>query len=220
MLKRDLSGKQTSPIQALKDGSFIWLDGRFMGIPHKEGRLKRHSHLIIVSLLLTVLLVGVPVHATDITLNNTPAQVFFSPSGGATEAVVKEIDNAKSQILVQAYSFTSVPIAKALVDAHKRSIKVEAILDKSQRREKYTSATFLANMRVPTYIDDKHAIAHNKIMIIDKATVITGSFNFTKAAEEKNAENLLIIKSKELASIYIDNFLKHKQHSEPYLPRY
>jgi phosphatidylserine/phosphatidylglycerophosphate/cardiolipin synthase-like enzyme len=70
--------------------------------------------------------------------------------------------------------------------------------------------------RVPTFIDAKHAIAHNKIMIIDKATVITGSFNFTKAAEEKNAENLLIITSKELAKIYLDNWQKHREHSESY----
>jgi phosphatidylserine/phosphatidylglycerophosphate/cardiolipin synthase-like enzyme len=95
-------------------------------------------------------------------------------------------------------------------------VKVEAILDKSQRTEKYTSATFLVNSGILTYIDDKHAIAHNKIMIIDMETVITGSFNFTKAAEDKNAENLLIIKDKKLAKVYIDNWYKHKGHSEKY----
>jgi phosphatidylserine/phosphatidylglycerophosphate/cardiolipin synthase-like enzyme len=178
------------------------------------------SKAIVVLLFLTVLLLGAPLHATDITLNNTPAKVYFSPNGGATDAIVKEIGGAKSEILVQAYSFTSTPIAKALVDAHKRGVRVEAVLDKSQRKVKYTSATFLANMRVPTYIDDKHAIAHNKIMIIDKTIVITGSFNFTKAAEEKNAENLLMIRSKDLAALCIDNWQKHKQHSEPYQPRY
>jgi len=71
-------------------------------------------------------------------------------------------------------------------------------------------------MGVTTYIDSQHAIAHNKIMIIDKETVITGSFNFTKAAEEKNAENLLILKNKKLAEIYIKNWYKHKDHSEKY----
>ena len=155
-------------------------------------------------------------HATDLVLNNTPTQVCFSPKGGCTHAIIKEIDNAKSEILVQAYSFTSAPITKALLSAHKRGMKVEVILDKSQRKEKYTSATFLANSGIPTYIDDKHAIAHNKIMIIDRETVITGSFNFTKAAEEKNAENLLIIKSKELAKVYMENWYKHREHSEAY----
>ncbi|MEN6318243.1 MAG: phospholipase D family protein [Syntrophaceae bacterium] len=132
---------------------------------------------------------------------------------------MKEVNNAKSEILVQAYSFTSGYIIKTLLNAHKRGVKVEAILDKSQRTERYTSATFMANAGVPTYIDDKHAIAHNKIMIIDRETVITGSFNFTKAAEEKNAENLLIIKNKDLAKEYLDNWYKHKEHSESYKRR-
>jgi phosphatidylserine/phosphatidylglycerophosphate/cardiolipin synthase-like enzyme len=103
-----------------------------------------------------------------------------------------------------------------MIAAHKRGVKVEAILDKSQRSEKYTCASFLANSGITTFIDARHAIAHNKIMIIDQSTVITGSFNFTMAAEEKNAENLLIIKSKELAGIYIGNWNRHRQHSEVY----
>ena len=158
--------------------------------------------------------------AVDFVLNKTPAQVYFSPHGGCTEAVIKEIDQAKTEVLVQAYSFTSTPIAKALLNAHKRGVKIEAILDKSQRREKYTSATFLANSGIPTYIDDKHAIAHNKIMIVDRTTVITGSFNFTKAAEEKNAENLLIISSADMAKLYRENWLEHREHSEPYQAKY
>jgi phosphatidylserine/phosphatidylglycerophosphate/cardiolipin synthase-like enzyme len=155
-------------------------------------------------------------YATDLTLNNTPAQVYFSPKGGCTEAIVKQISNAKSEILFQAYSFTSAPIAKALISAHKRGIKVECILDKSQRTDKYTSVTFLANSGIPTFIDEQHAIAHNKVIIIDRETVITGSFNFTKAAEEKNAENLLIIKNKDLAKVYVENWFEHKEHSERY----
>jgi phosphatidylserine/phosphatidylglycerophosphate/cardiolipin synthase-like enzyme len=80
---------------------------------------------------------------------------------------------------VQAYSFTSALIAKALVDAHKRGVRVQVILDKSQRTEQYSSADFLANQRVPTTIDANHAISHNKVMVIDGEIVITGSFNFT-----------------------------------------
>lgn len=143
--------------------------------------------------------------ATDLNLNNTPAQVYFSPKDGCTDAIIKKINNAKTDILVQAYSLTSIPIMKALLNVRKRGVKVEVILDKSQQTEKYTSATFLANAGIPTFIDDKHTIAHNKIMIIDKETVITGSFNFTRAAEEKNAENLLIIRNKDLAKVYMDN---------------
>jgi phosphatidylserine/phosphatidylglycerophosphate/cardiolipin synthase-like enzyme len=176
--------------------------------------VKKH-HVVTFVLLFIMPLVPCASLATSLTLN-APTQIYFSPNGGTTQAIIKEINDARSEILVQAYSFTSSPIAKALVDANKRGVKVEAILDKSQRKDTYTEATFLTNMKIPTYIDSKHAIAHNKIMIIDKTTVITGSFNFTKAAENNNAENLLIIKSKDLAKTYIDNWEQHREHSEDY----
>ena len=165
----------------------------------------------IIFLVLSII-ITLPVFAFNVDVTN----VCFSPNGGCTEAIVDQIDNAKSEILIQAYSFTSAPIAKALVNAHKRGVHVEIILDKSNKSEKYSAGDFIAHMGVTTYIDSRHAIAHNKIIIIDKETVITGSFNFTKAAEEKNAENLLIIKNKKLAEIYIDNWYKHKEHSEKY----
>lgn len=182
--------------------------------------MKKHSLTIALKIFALLAVCLITSCATCPPCKEIPTQVYFSPKGGATQAIINEIAEAKSEILVQTYSFTSTPIAKSLVDAHKRGVKVEAVLDKSQRKEQYTSATFLANMGVPTYIDSTHAIAHNKVMIIDQATVITGSFNFTKAAEEKNAENMLIIKSKELAAIYADNWMKHRNHSESHQPRH
>src|SRR3989449_4724280 len=132
--------------------------------------------------------------------------VYFSPSGGATDAVVREINAATQQILVQAYSFTSAPIAKALLEAHKRGVKVLAVLDKSNETDKYSAATFLINAGIQPLIDAEHAIAHSKVMVIDSATIITGSFNFTTAAEQKNAENLLVIKdTPELVKAYEAN---------------
>jgi len=170
--------------------------------------------------VLVLLLIPSLSYPLNLTLNNTPTQVYFSPNGGATDAIIQEIGKAKLEILVQAYSFTSQPIAKALLSAYKRGVKVQAILDKSQRSGKYTSAAFLANVGIPTYIDSAHAIAHNKVIVIDRETVITGSFNFTRAAEERNSENLLVIKSKDLARPYIDNWNQHRGHSEPYQARY
>ena len=181
--------------------------------------MKLRSACLFLSLCITITGLTSLLHAADITLN-APTTVCFTPGGSCTNLIVDKIGNAKSEILVQAYSFTSAPIAKALVDAHKRGVLVEAILDKSQETAKYSSATFLANMRIPTDIDRKHTIAHNKIIIIDKETVITGSFNFTKAAQEKNAENILIIRSRELAGYYLANWYKHKEHSEVYQARY
>jgi phosphatidylserine/phosphatidylglycerophosphate/cardiolipin synthase-like enzyme len=143
--------------------------------------------------------------------------VCFTPGGNCTADVVEAIGKANESILIQAYSFTSAPIAKALVEAQKRGVRVEAILDKSNETEKYSAVDFLIRAGIPTWTDGEHAIAHNKVMILDEKTVITGSFNFTKAAQEKNAENLLILHNPNLAHFYSENWKEHAQHSEKYV---
>jgi phosphatidylserine/phosphatidylglycerophosphate/cardiolipin synthase-like enzyme len=186
----------------------------------EEISLAKRALLVICALIcLTISILPCSSPAKEIILTNVTAQVYFSPRGRCTEATVAELDKAKSEILIQAYSFTSKPIAKALVDAHKRGVHTEIILDKSQKTAKYSAADFTAHMGIPTYIDSAHAIAHNKVMIIDQEVVITGSFNFTRAAEENNAENLLIIRSKELAREFLENWEKHRAHSEGYTGR-
>lgn len=134
-------------------------------------------------------------------------EVAFSPNNGVTEVVIKAIGEAQHTLLVSAYSFTSKDIAEALLDAKKRGVVVKIILDKSQVSQKYSSSTFFANQGFDLRIDVKHAIYHDKVMIIDDKTVITGSFNFTKAAETKNAENLLVLRNNpELAKLYTQDW--------------
>ena len=145
-----------------------------------------------------------------------PAEVYFSPNGGCTEHIVAEIDRAQASILVQAFSFTSTRIAKALVEAHRRGVRVEVIFDRREREDQYTQADFLRRAGIRTLIDAQHEIAHNKVMILDGQVVITGSFNFTRQAEEGNAENVLVIHDPALAGEYTTNWQAHAGHSEPY----
>ena len=145
-------------------------------------------------------------------------EVYFSPHGGCTAAVVDNLNWAEKYVLVQAYSFTSQPIADALIAAHKRGLEVKVLLDKSQLHGKGSKLDALAGAGVPVMIDKKHAIAHNKVMVIDGVTVLTGSFNFTNAAEDKNAENLLVLHDKSLAKKYRDNWNRHWEHAETYQP--
>ena len=120
-----------------------------------------------------------------------------------------------------AYSFTSAPIAKALVEAHKRGVDVQVVVDKSQKSAKYTSATFIANAGIPVRIDAKHAIAHNKVLVVDGHTVQQGSFNYTKAAEDNNAENVLVNwNNPKLAEVYLRDWKRHWEHSEAVAARY
>ena len=148
------------------------------------------------------------------TLHGARTEVYFSPKGGAEEAVVRTIGQAKRTVHVLAYSFTSSPINTALVEAHARGVNVSVILDKSQRTAKGGKLQSLQEAGIPVLVDSTHAIAHNKVMVIDKRRVITGSFNFTKSAEERNAENLLIIHSRSLSRTYLNNFEIHAQHSQ------
>lgn len=170
-------------------------------------RLLPSKHLMSCgwSMLILCYISAVVVDAAEPIIGIT-AEVRFSPDGGCTAAIVRELAAAKTSIHVQAYSFTSTPIAKALAEAKARGVDVRVILDKSQRTEKYSGADFIAHADIPVLIDVQPAIAHSKVMIIDAGVVITGSFNFTTSAETRNVENVLVLRSAELAAAYIANW--------------
>src|SRR5262249_27452738 len=111
------------------------------------------------------------------------------------------------------YSFTADPLTYALVDAKKRGLHVDILLDHSNEKERYSDLRIFLDQGLAPLIDSDHAIAHNKVMIIDKKVLITGSFNFTNQAEHENAENRLILKGNpDLVDAYRQNFLAHKAH--------
>jgi phosphatidylserine/phosphatidylglycerophosphate/cardiolipin synthase-like enzyme len=146
----------------------------------------------------------------------TAVSVHFSPKGGCTQAVVGELQQARREVLVLAYSFTSRPITEALLEASRRGVKVKVVLDHSNEKEPHTDLPYLLEHGMEPLIDPHHAIAHNKVMVIDGATVLTGSFNFTHQAEHENAENLLVLKGfPELAKRFHDNFQEHHSHARP-----
>lgn len=144
-------------------------------------------------------------------------EVYFSPDGGAEQAVVREIRAAQKTLDMQAYFFTNTSIVEAVAGAHERKVKVRVILDKSQQTARFTGATYLFDHHVPVFIDEQHKEAHNKIVLIDGKTIITGSFNFTRAADTENAENLLVLRNHpKLQAAYAKNFEAHLAHSQPY----
>lgn len=117
----------------------------------------------------------------------------FSPKGHALQLVLQGIEGAQHEILVATYSFTSTPISLALLDAHKRGVKVRVVSDQAANR-KFTAAQFLANKGVPVRLNGAYAIHHHKFMVIDGIDIETGSFNYSASAAEKNAENVLVIR--------------------------
>lgn len=165
----------------------------------------------VLSMCLT--LVSTAAGAQEILLDKSPAQVYFSPGGGGADAIVREIGNARKEVLVQAYALSAQTIVKALLDAQARGGAVRVILDKSEVTEGLSPSVLLSNAGASVYMDGKHGLAHSHIIVIDRRTVVTGSYSFTKAAEEQNAEDLIIIRSQPLAELYRENWERHRSHS-------
>jgi phosphatidylserine/phosphatidylglycerophosphate/cardiolipin synthase-like enzyme len=141
----------------------------------------------------------------------------FTPGGKCTDLIVHEIDSAKSELLVQAYSFTSLAIVEAIARAKSRGVDVGVILDRSNETGRYSGATYLENHGIEPLIDNTVTIAHNKVLVIDGTKVVTGSFNFTKAAQERNAENVLVIEGDpKIAEAYRKNWKRRAGVSRNY----
>jgi phosphatidylserine/phosphatidylglycerophosphate/cardiolipin synthase-like enzyme len=149
-----------------------------------------------------------------------PGEVCFTSGNHSTEGadcaalVAGEIAAASGSLLVQAYNFTEPRIVESIVEAHRRGVPVTVIVDKTSMRQRGEGVSAVRAAGISVFVDRKPRIAHNKVMVIDGATVITGSFNFSANAQCCNAENLLVVHSLELAAAYAANFARRKSVSE------
>jgi phosphatidylserine/phosphatidylglycerophosphate/cardiolipin synthase-like enzyme len=139
----------------------------------------------------------------------SPPEICFSPQQNCEGIIVKTIQQAQESIYVQAYSFTSQPIIQALQQAQDRHVNVQIILDGKTKAPNY-----LLESSLPIYIERMPGLAHNKVMIIDQKTVLTGSYNFTHAARHRNAENLIKIEDPTIARQYLENWQMHFKRAQ------
>lgn len=138
-------------------------------------------------------------------------ETHFSPDEPCTDFIIAKILAAKQSILVQAYVLTCPKIAHSLTIAHNNKVKVKLLVDKSALTTKGSKIPLLLQAGIPIIIDKTLGIAHNKIMIIDQTYVITGSFNWTENAQQKNAENIVIITSPKNNKIFKKNWYKRSK---------
>ncbi len=139
--------------------------------------------------------------------NQVPT-VCFTPNKQCQTQLIEQIHKAKESIYVQAYSFTDREVTDALVKAAQRGVSVKVLLDKSNRNDHRSAKDMIMSNNIPLLFDYPPGIAHNKVMVIDQSTVITGSYNFSVSAYKRNTENLLVLNNKPLAKQYIQNWLK------------
>lgn len=147
----------------------------------------------------------------------------FAPWDNVEGMIIEAIDNARKQVLVQAYLLTNKKIVATLIAAHRRGVDVQVLADAQQHaRTSSSKLSDLAAAGIAVRLETKYQNAHNKVLVIDAATsdatLITGSFNFTWTAQHKNAENILIAqKNPLLVSRYLLNWERHRQDAILYI---
>ena len=152
----------------------------------------------------------------------TTLEALFTPGDPIDAKLAALVDGARTEVLVQAFSFTNRRIARALTAAHGRGVRVEVLADRGQTLELSGSAVpTLARAGIPVWLDGNFAAAHNKVLIVDAgsphATLVTGSYNFTTAAQQRNAENVLIVRrDPALAAQYRENFVRLRERAARY----
>ena len=135
---------------------------------------------------------------------------------------MRAIRAAEREVLVQAYSFTSGAIAGELIAAKRRGIDVRVTADANETERIPTSRIAdLARAGIPVWLETRYQAAHNKTMVIDAGTqtpvVITGSYNWTVAAQRRNSENVLIISgAADLARSYKANWERQRAEAQVY----
>ncbi|MCR3754806.1 MAG: hypothetical protein DMNBKLKJ_00253 [Candidatus Westeberhardia cardiocondylae] len=174
-------------------------------------KIKNFFIILILCLFLT--------NTTYANENNKKIIVGFSPGNSAKEIILHAIKDAKFSIDIAAYSFTSKPITLALIDAKNRGVKIRIVADKKSNTNKYTAITYLNNHEIPIKLNDKYSIMHNKFMIFDNVSLQTGSFNYTKNAVSRNAENIIyLINYSNVVNKYIYEFNRLWRESSIILP--
>ena len=135
-------------------------------------------------------------------------EILFTPGDPVDRRIIAAIDAAHHDVHVLAYSFTHPGIAKALIAARGRGVEVHVVADAHQATAlPHTMLPDLHRRGIAVWLDAGFGSAHNKVVIVDAgmpgATTVTGSFNFTRAAQSHNAENVVIFHhNRDVAKVY------------------
>ncbi|MBQ0600839.1 phospholipase D family protein [Klebsiella oxytoca] len=121
--------------------------------------------------------------------------IGFSPEGSAQKAILDLIGSAQKEIRLSAYSFTSPEVVKALTQAKRRGVDVKLVVDYKGNTGKLSVAAMnlIVNAGIPIRTIQKYAIHHDKFIVVDRVSVETGSFNYSRSANLRNSENVIVL---------------------------
>ncbi len=163
--------------------------------------LKRKTKLSILAFFIIVLSITISIS----TLAKT--EVYFSLSDNPQKEIIENINQAEAFINIAMYIFTDREIALPLVKAQERGVKVRLYLDQDQVDYQYSQSRFLVQRGIKTRISSNNYIMHHKFAIIDNRLLLTGSYNWTFSANNRNDENLMVIDDPDLIEIFQNQFV-------------
>ncbi|MCP4535971.1 MAG: phospholipase [Chloroflexi bacterium] len=131
---------------------------------------------------------------------------YFSPEDEVAAEIIAEIERAQSRIRFMTFTFTSDDIAGAMIERAQAGVVVQGVMEQRNTGQSYSEYERLREAVHDVLNDGNPYIMHHKVIIIDDATVILGSYNFSANAEEKNDENLLIIHDPQVAALFVAEF--------------
>jgi len=134
-------------------------------------------------------------------------EVYFSLYDNPQKEIIKNINQAEAFINIAMYIFTDKEITLPLIKARERGVKVRLYLDKEQVDYKYSQSRFLVQKGIKTRVSSNNYIMHNKFAIIDNRILLTGSYNWTFSANNRNDENLMVIDDPEIIEIFQNQFV-------------
>jgi len=164
--------------------------------------LKRNTKYSILAFLVLILSITISISTL------AKSEVYFSLSDNPQKEIIKNINQAEAFINIAMYIFTDREIALPLIKAQERGVKVRLYLDKDQVDYQYSQSRFLVQKGIRTRISTNNYIMHNKFAIIDNRILLTGSYNWTFSANNRNDENLMVIDNPEMIELFQNQFEK------------
>lgn len=133
-------------------------------------------------------------------------ECYFAPEDAVESVLLRHIAGANQRIDFMAFSFTSVPLAEAMAARMRDGVRVRGLFEKRNAGSPYSRDDFLAGQGASIHLDANPYTMHHKVILIDGAVVVTGSYNFSKSAETSNDENVVILSSPELVAAFTGEF--------------
>ena len=137
--------------------------------------------------------------------------LFVTPDidGTIRDALLNLISQAQSTIDVAIYSFSDDELAAALIEAHERGVRVWVMMEATNVNGQDSKACKLVQAGIPVKKDTKSGAFHHKFIVIDETWVVTGSYNWSAAANDANYENAVILQCSEIAEAFALHFERY-----------